>query len=73
MLRSMSVAGVLAALVLTSPAHAVTAKQKAETCKFGADDQKLAGAARKSFMSKCMANEGGAKVAKKKPSAAAPQ
>ena len=73
MLRSMSVAGVLAALVLTLPAHAVTAKQKAETCKFGADDQKLAGAARKSFMSKCMANEGGAKVAKKKPAAAAPQ
>jgi hypothetical protein len=73
MLRSMSVAGVLAALVLASPAHAVTAKQKTETCTFGANDQKLAGAARKSFMSKCMANEGGAKVAKKKPAAAAPQ
>ena len=27
-----------------------------ETCKFGADDQKLTGAARKSFLSKCMAN-----------------
>jgi len=73
MLRTLSFAGVLAALAFAAPAHAVTAKQKAETCKFGADDQKLAGAARKSFMSKCMANEGGAKVAKKKPSAAAPQ
>ena len=27
-----------------------------ETCKFGADDQKLTGAARKAFMSKCMSN-----------------
>ena len=72
MLRSMSVAGVFAALVLASPAQAVTSKEKMETCTFGANDQKLAGAARKSFMSKCMANEGG-KVAKKKPAAAAPQ
>ena len=28
-----------------------------ETCTFGADDQKLQGAARKSFMSKCMSNK----------------
>ena len=28
-----------------------------ETCKFGADDQKLTGAARKSFMAKCMSNK----------------
>jgi hypothetical protein len=27
-----------------------------ETCQFGADDKKLAGAARKSFMAKCMSN-----------------
>lgn len=74
MLRTISLAGVLAALAFAAPAYAVTAKEKQETCKFGADDQKLAGAARKSFMSKCMANEGGAKkVAKKKPAAAAPQ
>jgi hypothetical protein len=31
-----------------------------ETCKFGADDQKLAGAARKRFISRCMANIDGA-------------
>jgi hypothetical protein len=69
-----SLAGVLAALAFAAPAHAVTAKEKMETCKFGADDQKLAGAARKSFLSKCMANEGPAKrVATKKPAAAAPQ
>jgi hypothetical protein len=30
---------------------------KLETCNFGADDQKLAGAARKSFMSKCLSNK----------------
>jgi hypothetical protein len=44
-----------------------------ETCTFGANDQKLAGAARKSFMSKCMANEGAPKRAAKKPAASAPQ
>ena len=39
-----------------APALALTAKQKMETCKFGADDQKLTGAARKKFLSNCMAN-----------------
>jgi hypothetical protein len=73
MLRSVSVAGVLAALVIASPAQAVTSKEKMETCTFGANDQKLAGAARKSFMSKCMANEGAPKRAAKKPAAPAPQ
>jgi hypothetical protein len=37
-------------------AQAATSKQKMETCKFGADDQKLQGAARKTFMANCMAN-----------------
>jgi hypothetical protein len=27
-----------------------------ETCTFGADDQKLTGAKRKAFLSKCMSN-----------------
>ena len=39
-----------------APAFALTAKQKMETCKFGADDQKLTGAARKKFLANCMAN-----------------
>ena len=39
-----------------APALALTTKQKMETCKFGADDQKLTGAARKKFLSNCMAN-----------------
>ena len=40
-----------------APSLAVTAKDKMATCKFGADDQKLEGAARKTFMKNCMANK----------------
>jgi len=51
---------VLAALLLgalTTPGVALTAQEKMETCKFGADSQNLTGAKRKTFISKCMANE----------------
>lgn len=41
-------------LVATPAAAAVTAKEKAATCKVGADEQKLAGAKRKTFLAKCM-------------------
>ena len=51
-----AVAGLAAPFLLVAPASAVTPKEKMETCTFGADDQKLKGAARKSFMSKCMSN-----------------
>ena len=44
------------ALVPSAPSFAVSAKDKMETCKFGADDQKLEGAARSTFMKKCMSN-----------------
>ena len=57
--------GVVVAITAAAPAVALTTKQKSETCTFGANDQKLAGAARKSFMSKCMANERAAKPAKR--------
>jgi hypothetical protein len=43
-------------MLSSSAVHALTAKEKMETCKFGADDQKLKGAARKTFLSKCMAD-----------------
>src|ERR1700736_4513245 len=43
-------------LVPAWPCFAVDAKQKMATCKFGADDQKLQGAARNAFLKKCMAN-----------------
>jgi hypothetical protein len=39
-----------------TPSFAVSAKDKMATCKFGADDQKLQGAARDAFLKKCMAN-----------------
>ncbi len=45
----------------------VTAKDKKATCEFGADDQKLKGAERKSFLSKCMAKEAGDTKTKPKP------
>jgi hypothetical protein len=35
----------------------VTATATTATCKFGADDQKLQGAARDAFMKKCMSNK----------------
>ena len=48
---------VAAAFMLSStPSLAVSAKDKMETCKFGADDQKLDGPARAAFMKKCMSN-----------------
>jgi psiF repeat len=42
-------------LLLASPASAITAKDKMETCKVGADAQNLEGAKRTAFIKKCMA------------------
>jgi hypothetical protein len=56
MVRLMVAAGLAASFLLTPSAFAATSKQKMETCTFGADDQKLTGAKRKAFMSKCMSN-----------------
>jgi hypothetical protein len=44
-------------IVPASPSFAATAKDKMATCKFGADDQKLQGAARSAFMKKCLSNK----------------
>lgn len=57
MLRYASVLGLLATVLASAPVSAVTKQQKLETCTFGADDQKLTGQARKTFMTRCMANE----------------
>lgn len=54
MLKVSMIAAVLIAVALGSPAFALTAKQKMDTCKFGANDQKLTGAARTAFIKKCM-------------------
>ena len=70
MLRRLSLIGLLPVLLLASPASALTAAQKMETCKFGADDQKLDGAKRKAFIAKCMANRDDKRPAK--PMGAAP-
>ena len=49
--------GALPLLLLATPALAITAKEKQETCKIGADSQQLTGAKRKAFMAKCMSNK----------------
>jgi hypothetical protein len=54
--RLIVAAGLAASFVLSPSAFAATSKEKMETCTFGADDQKLTGAKRKAFMSKCMSN-----------------
>lgn len=61
MVRSTLLAGLLAATALavlpSAPAAAATPKQRAATCKFYADQQKLAGAKRTQFMGKCMSGK----------------
>ncbi|HZP77233.1 MAG TPA: PsiF family protein [Pseudolabrys sp.] len=66
MLKRIAVAATVtcAFAVAAVPASALTTKEKMDTCKFGADHQKLKGKARSSFIAKCMANE---KPAKKLP------
>jgi hypothetical protein len=57
MVRLILAAGLAASFVFSPSAFAATTEQKMETCKFGADDKRLTGAARKSFMAKCMSNK----------------
>jgi psiF repeat len=56
MSRYALLAAALMVLVPAGPCFAVDAKQKMATCKFGAGDQRLQGAARNAFIKKCMAN-----------------
>jgi len=67
MLKTLGAVSLLPLLLLANPASAATNEQKMETCKFGADDQKLDGAKRKAFITKCMSN----KNDKRGPAAAA--
>jgi hypothetical protein len=57
MYRYAFAAALLIAMLPSAPSFAVSAKDKMATCKFGADDQKLQGAARTTFINKCMANK----------------
>jgi hypothetical protein len=54
--RLMLAAGFTAVLLGSAAAQTATPQQKMETCNFGADDKKLSGAARKSFLAKCMSD-----------------
>ena len=69
MLRKLALIALVPLLAAASPALAVTAKDKQETCKVGADSQQLTGAERSKFIKKCMAKGNfeppGRKVAKK--------
>jgi hypothetical protein len=57
MMRSLAVLVIVCAVIADArSALAITTQKKMEICKFGADDQKLSGSARKRFISKCMAN-----------------
>jgi hypothetical protein len=67
MLRYAAIIGLFPLLLLATPATALTAAQKMETCKFGADDQKLEGAKRKTFLAKCMANKNDKRGSAMKP------
>ena len=57
MLRYGALLSLCPLLLLASPASALTKEQKFETCKFGADDQKLEGVKRKAFITRCMSNK----------------
>lgn len=72
-----AITSLLPLLLLATPAAAVTKAQKMETCKFGADNDKLEGKARDAFITKCMANANYEPAArkeamKKKPAAKKP-
>jgi len=51
-----ALAGLAMLVSAHGPAQAATKDQKAETCNFGADQQNLTGAKRKSYMAKCMSD-----------------
>ena len=57
MLRTAAIIGLFPLLLVATPASALTKAQKMETCKFGADDQKMTGAKRNAFIAKCMSNK----------------
>ncbi len=57
MLRTLALVSLLPALLLSSPASALTKEEKMATCTFGADDQKLTGGKRTAFMNKCMSGK----------------
>ena len=57
MIAASLASGLTVALLGGAAAQTATPQQKMETCNFGADDKKLTGAARKSFLAKCMSDK----------------
>jgi hypothetical protein len=55
-MRFVVAAALVAVAALVTPASALTPAEKMDTCKFGADNQKLTGAKRKKFLARCMAD-----------------
>ena len=55
-MRLLAITALLPLLVMATPTFAATKEQKMETCKFGADNDKLEGAKRDAFIKKCMAS-----------------
>ena len=74
MLGRICLVGALPLLLLATPVSAATNTEKMETCKFGADNDKLAGAKRDAFIKRCMGTANyepaARKAAAKKPAAA---
>ena len=56
MLRYVFAFVVVATAGFGTTASALTPEEKMETCKIGADHQKLAGAKRKKFLAQCMSD-----------------
>jgi psiF repeat-containing protein len=56
MLRHVCALIVVMMAAAATPASAITPAEKMETCTFGAEADKLTGAKRKRFLSRCMAN-----------------
>ena len=57
MMARLTIAVALTAVLLhVTPTLAATPQEKLDTCNFGADEKKLTGAARKSFLAKCMSD-----------------
>jgi len=56
LIRFICAAGAVVLVNLGTPAAALTPEEKMETCKIGADAQKLTGAKRKRYLARCMAD-----------------
>ena len=54
MLRTLAIA-LVSVVLAAAPALAITAQEKMETCKVGAESQQLEGAKRSAFIKRCMA------------------